>query len=1602
MNRLRARFAVAGVATLFLRTASATAVTPPATLASFDDGIPGSVAGEVVPASPARCDAAAVGRSADAAAGVLLVPSGLDPAAGAGSALRLSTSGSDDEGLAQARWELSFETDQPVAVDLAFRFATADRQDFGDAFVILLDGRVVACGDAADGSLQPAPDLGDDWRATPWRSLLRSGGDSRVEPGTHVLEVAVTDGVDSAGESILLLDAVRLVAASAVPTPCRPAPPEDVNEIRDPSSDPTVWTFDDNRFCAAGPQLGCSRPGTDPNPDGFSDATGQYFEMYVVADCGTEMHVPLDDVESGCVSILDRSRNPILINVTNNFGFDETGLEVCWNAEFCDGQGMNAPGGPGNERTMDVSFAGSPTLCGVFIVRFGSWAGCIWDLFANCTGTNTPAFDIYDDLCLADMAVNPLPELVVQDLVTSDGGGCTVDYCVDARNIGCDLVGSSVVRVSNGVGPGHVNDHPVTLLGAGETEQFCGTLTVDATGPLVTTVVTARADATNVLLECSESPDASSCSPGTGGNSVSRAQVVSCVDPPSCDAGGPYTATCASGTGATLVPVTGAGSSDPDGEPLTYAWTTNCPGGNFDDPTAESPILSIADGGCFTCQVFLAVTDASGQSDTCSSDVTLTDDEAPTVTCPPDTASECPSGAAAQQAWFDLASGFDSCAGALVPTRNLLFSNSPCPGAVSEIWQFVADDGCGQQATCQARWDVLDTQPPLVTPPADRTVECGMVGPGDLTAWLDSATATDACAGAVDVTNQLVSTMTPCLGSSIRRYVFQAIDGCGNPGQAFATYTIRDTTPPDLQGVPPDTTVDCSTVPGEPRVLAIDRCVGVVPVTSDTTRADGPCPDTYTLTRTWTATDECGNTATAAQVVTVRDLTPPALSGVPPSTTVECDDLPGAPTVTATDTCDPDPGVAFDETRTDGPCPDAYTLTRTWTATDRCGNATSASQVVTVRDTMPPTLAGVPADETVECDAVPAAATPSASDRCDPDPPVTLAEVRTDGPCPDSYTLARTWTATDRCGNAASAIQVLTVRDTVAPVLANVPADVTVACDAVPAAGAPSAADTCDPSPAIAFAEVRTDGPCPDTYVLTRTWTATDRCGNTASASQAVSVRDVSQPTLVGVPADTTVECDAVPAPAAPSAVDACDPDPAVFFLEQRIDGPCDDTHALVRTWTAIDRCGNAASQAQVVSVRDTMPPALSGVPADVTVECDAVPGPATPSAADACDPSPAVAFDEVRADGPCQDTYVLTRTWTATDRCANAASATQVVTVRDTRPPALSGVPADETVECDAVPPAATPSASDNCDPLPAIGFDEQRADGPCPATYALTRTWTTTDRCGNSSSQVQVVSVVDTTPPQLFPPDDLTVECPAPTSGPQSEAEWLATLSATDNCGPATTRSRLVEDRDECGDTFTHVWELWAVDECGNEAARVRRTYRVVDTTPPQFREAGAQFDLSIWPPNHGYVVFATADLVSASDACGGVDVRASGCSSSQPEEVHQGPTDDGGNGDGHTYEDCVVSLDGAQFAVRAERLGACGRDSARVYGVQFTATDECGNAAPGEGLVRVEHDRSGHQPHRIGRKLGPNDPPPFPYLHPTVYGRGCGEVSRGGGRH
>ncbi len=64
----------------------------------------------------------------------------------------------------------------------------------------------------------------------------------------------------------------------------------------------------------------------------------------------------------------------------------------------------------------------------------------------------------------------------------------------------------------------------------------------------------------------------------------------------------------------------------------------------------------------------------------------------------------------------------------------------------------------------------------------------------------------------------------------------------------------------------------------------------------------------------------------------------------------------GVGRATATDNCDPAPVVTWADSITPGACPQELVITRTWTATDHCGNSVSCVQTITVVDTTPPTI----------------------------------------------------------------------------------------------------------------------------------------------------------------------------------------------------------------------------------------------------------------------------------------------------------------------------------------------------------------------------------------------------------------------------------------------------------------------------------------------------------------------------------------------------------------------------------------------------------------------------------------------------------------------
>jgi len=875
--------------------------------------------------------------------------------------------------------------------------------------------------------------------------------------------------------------------------------------------------------------------------------------------------------------------------------------------------------------------------------------------------------------------------------------------------------------------------------------------------------------------------------------------------------------------------------------------------------------------------VNFVATDDCGNTANTSATFTIEDTTAPDITVEADDLTvECDGqgNVAALQAWLAAnggANAVDGCSD-VSWTNNFNVTNDDCGASGAATVTFTATDECGNIATTTASFVIEDTVAPTISGiPADLEVECDEVPPVAL------PVATDVCDDEVSIQMSEVTEAGSCPNSYVIIRTFTATDDCGNSAIATQTINVGDTGAPTLSGVPSDIEVECDAIPNFPsigEVSATDNCDPDVSIETEEVIEAGQCQENYTIVRRWTATDNCGNATVEEQRIEVGDNTAPVLAGIPANISVECDAVPnttGAGNVSASDNCDADVDISYEEIREDnGACEDAYTIVRTWIATDNCGNAVSGEQRIEVGDNTAPTLVGVPSDLEVECDDVPSATNGNiiATDNCDSNVEITFEEVREDnGACEDAYTIVRTWIATDNCGNATTDVQRITVGDNTAPVIAGIPASLTIECDEVDSATAGNiqATDNCDADVEITFEEVREDnGACEDAYTIVRTWTATDNCGNASSGEQRIQVGDNTDPVLTGVPADIAVECDAIPTTDANvQASDNCDANVDISFNEVVDAGSCDNSYVIIKTWTATDNCGNATSQQQRISVGDNTAPVIVGVPADLNAECGEVPnsnGANDVSVTDNCDANPLVEFSEVtEQNDACADAYVLVRTWIATDACGNATTAEQRITVGDNTAPVLVGIPNDATVECDAI---ATPdnggvTAMDNCDANVSIEFAESNEPGICANSYTLVRTWIATDNCGNTAIGTQRISVGDNTPPVISGVDaDLTIECGATPPA-------ASTAIATDNCDAnvQVELSEVTGNVTDCTSSYTITRTYIATDDCGNTAQAQQVITVTGDNTNPTLVGVPSNVDYECQDGNIDNVANVTA---------------------------------------------------------------------------------------------------------------------------------------------
>jgi hypothetical protein len=706
------------------------------------------------------------------------------------------------------------------------------------------------------------------------------------------------------------------------------------------------------------------------------------------------------------------------------------------------------------------------------------------------------------------------------------------------------------------------------------------------------------------------------------------------------------------------------------------------------------------------------------------------------------------------------------------------------------------------------------------------------------------------CPGEVTVTEILFTLLSQnCQHQYEGILTYIATDACGNTGTCSHTVQVLDNIDPTIT-CPSDLTVSCASEvpdfqPDAPTVS--DNCDGEISVTlfSDDLITDVTCANSFKVTRRYFAEDICGNTASCTQIITVKDETDPEIT-CPPNTTVSCaGNVPPAAIqqVIATDNClgivtvsNFPADVMINQT-----CANRFTVRRSYFAVDACGNSANCLQTITVSDQSSPQII-CPPNTTVSCAGnLPAANIQqvTATDNCGGN--VTISNFPADQiinqTCANRFTVRRSYFATDACGNSANCIQEIAVNDHIGPVFSFVPANITVDCYLVPSPGTPTAVDNCNGPVTIQFiGETRSPGVCPVVSILTRTWRATDLCGNSTTASQLISLTDSNAPQFLTLPQDQTVEC----SPAVGAALQAYldqqggavvdDCSPVVFSsLELAHIEQCGNTSTKEIRFIATDQCGNSAFRDAQFRVVDQTPPVFVTPPQDLSIECDETADNGLSAYYDWLDQNAGLALEDacggniglekllIREKQGCGNTWSKTWEFRAWDACGNQAKNTATFSVEDHTPPAITCPPNDNIyLECVTDVPAPDPALvlAEDCNETTASLLDSWQTGTGCPG-YPMTVAYryAVTDICGNVAVCEQAHYVRETSTLTLLCPDTLYLPCIADVPAPAQLFHYLAPY-LTGNCPDGLASVQVLAENS--GNDW-HSYEISARNRCG-----------------------------------------------------------------------------------------------------------------------------------------------------------------------------------------
>jgi len=286
--------------------------------------------------------------------------------------------------------------------------------------------------------------------------------------------------------------------------------------------------------------------------------------------------------------------------------------------------------------------------------------------------------------------------------------------------------------------------------------------------------------------------------------------------------------------------------------------------------------------------ITFTATDECGFSATASEDLSIVDTTPPSITGTPiNMTVECDGtgNEADFNSWFFGNLGLetsDICSYAVMNTDFAGLSDL-CGATGATISNFIASDVCGNEASVEVTFTIVDTTPPSVDVPAsDLVLECDPAHQqSEIDAWLNNnggALSTDLCS---DVTWNhdyvLGSENNGCALTGTLLVTFIATDDCGLQSTTSANIIITDNTPPSINESPSDLVVSCdgsgninevdAWLQNHGNLIADDAC-GEVSVSHNYVGYLGNCGLTTVI---FTVSDLCGNTTLVSALINFQE-----------------------------------------------------------------------------------------------------------------------------------------------------------------------------------------------------------------------------------------------------------------------------------------------------------------------------------------------------------------------------------------------------------------------------------------------------------------------------------------------------------------------------------------------------------------------------------------------------------------------------------------------------------------------------------------------------------------------------------------------------------